>query len=486
MDFAARNPGTMPAPCCYELTSGTSEQTKYGARFDAGIDHEGGALRAIDFGVKYVKSDRDVNNRDWTVNEPSPAASFAADTSILSGYFPGFPGHYPYPIPNVNHNELTRRFAELTSAPGALDAASDICASGSTALGVTTNNNCNTLSGTEEVSSVYALGRFGSDVLGFNVGIRYEDTAVDNSYWVRVFDNSGAEVMGHWGSNSSSFSKVLPSAFVTYRPDDSAVYRAGIWTSYTRPPFFQLGGNSSSSFDPSTNTTTVRMGNPDLKAIEAVNLDLSGNWRTDDGGYYGLGLFYKQLSNYIYDSGTGYINAATVSAGLTQTIQPRNGGDGDVWGIELEGQQNFSAMPAPFNKISIGGNVTVQRSKVDIGTPWGGNQRIQNAPELTGNLGVYYNDGALSLDVLYHYAGEYVSSYDVLGKGGSWDNLWVAPVRSLDLHAGYDLGIVQFDFSIANLLDDYTYWSHVGKDSIAISDVIQSGRTVVASLRYAF
>ena len=37
-----------------------------------------------------------------------------------------------------------------------------------------------------------------------------------------------------------------------------------------------------------------------------------------------------------------------------------------------------------------------------------------------------------------------------------------------------------------NLLNDYTYWSHIGKDSLAISDVVKSGRTVVASLRYTF
>jgi TonB-dependent receptor len=486
MQFSAENPGTMPAPCCYELTAGLSDQKKYGGRFDAGYDFAAeGLLRAINFGAKYITSERHVSNRDYTVSEPSPASSFAADTTILSGYYPGFPGHYDYPIPVIVHSELDRRFKALTATQAQFDAASDICTSGNTSLGVTTNYNCNTLSGTEDVAAGYVSAKFGNDVWEIIPGARYESAKIHNNYWVRDI-NDGVEKLGHFASNNSKFSEFLPSIFFNYRPTPATVYRASIWTSYTRPPFFQLGGSASTKFDPATGTTTVTMGNPDLKPVEALNFDVSGTWTTDSGGFYSAGLFYKRLSHYLYDSGTGYVNGTGLSSGATLTSQPRNGGDGKILGLELEGQQRLSGMPAPFDGISIGGNVTFQSSKVDIGTAWGHDERIQNAPDITGNAGVYYAKGGFSLDILYHYSGAYVAEYDKLSKNGSWDDLWIRPVSRLDLHAGYEFGQVRFDLSVANLLGGYSYWSHIGEDSLAISDVIDSGRTVLASVKYKF
>ncbi|CAL4870064.1 Vitamin B12 transporter BtuB (plasmid) [Asticcacaulis sp. MM231] len=492
MESTALNPGTMPAPCCYEVTSGLSQQEKYGARFDGGYDFDQRLLQSISFGAKYVTSNRDVSNRDYTVTDPDPASSLGADTAAIIGYYPGFPGKYDYLVPIVNHQVVAARYNALTDTQAKLDAASDICTGGGTALGVLTNYNCNTLSGTETVSAAYVMGKFATDTLEIIPGIRYELTDVKNTYWVRNFEpdpddsTNVIEVPGEFQSNKASFTKVLPSVFLNYRPDAKTVYRASIWTSYTRPPMFQLGGSSSSKYDPSTGTTTITKGNPDLKAIDAVNFDANGTWRTSNGGYYGVGIFYKDLSNYIYDSGTGYINSATSGSGAVLISQPKNGGDASVLGIEFEGQQKFDGMPAPFNGLSIGGNLALQTSKADIGTSWGHDERMQNAPDVTANLGLYYAREKVTVDITYHYSGAYVANYDVLGKGGSWDNLWVDPVQHLDVHAGYDFGVVQLDLSIANLFKNYTYYSHIGEKSKAISDIIQSGRTALLTLKYAY
>ena len=482
MDFAARNPGTMPAPCCYELTAGFSDQTKYGGRFDVGYDFEGGALRSIDFGAKYVSSERAVTNRDYTVGEPSPASSFQADTAIFSGYYPGFPGKYEYPVPIINHSELARRFGALTSTQAAFDAASDICTSGSTPEGVFINNNCNTLGGTEKVASAYVMAKFVSGNLEIIPGARYESTKIHNTYFVREVNDVG----DHFDSNNASYSVFLPSIFLNYRTDPNTVYRAAIWTSYTRPPFFQLGGSSSSSYDPSTNTTTVNLGNPDLQPIKAVNFDASGSWRSSEGGYLSIGLFHKVLTDYIYDSGTGYVNGSLNGSGLVKYNQPKNGGEASVSGIEFDAQQKLSSMPAPFDALSIGGNLTLQRSRADTGSAWGHKERMQNAPDVTGNFGIYYARNDVTFDVTYHYSGAYVSGYDIFGKNASWDDLWVRPVQHLDIHAGYNFGRVKLDVSVANVLRNYTYWSHVGEKSLAISDIIQSGRTALVTLKYDF
>jgi len=92
-------------------------------------------------------------------------------------------------------------------------------------------------------------------------GVRFEHSSIHNTFWVIPTEtdpnspNFGNALSGHFDSNHTIYNEVLPSLFVNYRPDPGAVYRAGIWTSYTRPAFVKLGGGVTNS--PSTSGGTV-------------------------------------------------------------------------------------------------------------------------------------------------------------------------------------------------------------------------------------
>jgi hypothetical protein len=45
---------------------------------------------------------------------------------------------------------------------------------------------------------------------------------------------------------------------------------------------------------------------------------------------------------------------------------------------------------------------------------------------------------------------------------------------------------VKLDLSVANLLKGESYWSHIGEHSLALSDVVDSGRTSLLTLKYAY
>ena len=64
---------------------------------------------------------------------------------------------------------------------------------------------------------------------------------------------------------------------------------------------------------------------------------------------------------------------------------------------------------------------------------------------------------------------------------------WTRPIRRTDLHAGYafDNGVM-LDLSVSNLFEDYSYWAHVGRNSLTLSDVVNSGRTTLLTLKYDF
>lgn len=457
-----------------QLTKQYSGQTKWGGRLDFERLFEGSMLQSIKFGGKYSDSSREVTNRDWTNDHFAnllgrPGVTWNQLGIIDGSYESVFPGVYDWSLPKVDHGKLADYFFQYQTA-----ASFDSCDS---SLSFEDNNNCNTQKGSERVAAGYAMARLQAGDLELIPGVRYEHTAIDNTYWVR---RSGA--VGAFESNHTSYNEVLPSLLANYRPAGNSVYRGSLWWSYTRPAFVQLGGGA--QVDIGDTTTTITMGNPNLKPIKAINADLSAEWKVAPGGYLNVGGYYKHLSNYLYDSGSGYQNGTELADNNVITVMPQNGGSGDVYGLELQFRKKFVEAPGLLGGFGIGGSLTRQWTKVDIG---GGIQkRIQNAPEIMGDAQLFWEKGRFSIDMIYHYTGEYVSNYSALGLG-SWDDMWVRPIQTVDVHAGVDLGRgVRIDASVANLFGAYTYWAHIGRNSLALSDVVDSGATSLITLKAKF
>lgn len=340
---------------------------------------------------------------------------------------------------------------------------------------------------TEAVSAAYAMATLRSGNWEILPGVRFEHTAITNTFWAQPVAIHGAEQVGAFANNHTRYNVALPSVFVNYRPDgDGAVYRGSVWTSYTRPAFVQLGGGRSTDIS-SDGQTTITEGNPDLKPIKSLNVDLSGEWQNDSGGHAMLAGYYKRLTDYIYESGSNAANAGESESGNIRFVRPQNGGDGRVLGIEAAVRQTFQGLPAPLDGFGIGANITRQTTRVDLGEEGFAHERIQNAPNLLANAELFYEKGPWSVNLSYHYSGEYVSVYDYLNQGANWDNLWIKPITRVDLHLGYAPNDhLRVDLSVANLTKQHSYWAHVGHETDAISDIVDSGMTSLLTAKYAF
>src|SRR5262249_30206650 len=122
--------------------------------------------------------------------------------------------------------------------------------------------NCNNQGGTEDVSAAYGMLTYRTGAWEITPGMRFEHTFIHTTFWVIPSDVNGNQLTGYPGGNDTIYNEALPSLFVNYRPDPGAVYRAGIWTSYTRPAFVKLG--ASTTVSPSASgATTLTEGNPD-------------------------------------------------------------------------------------------------------------------------------------------------------------------------------------------------------------------------------
>ncbi|HZU63724.1 MAG TPA: TonB-dependent receptor, partial [Novosphingobium sp.] len=456
-----------------QLTEEFSGQNKYGARFDVARDIDGSILQQIRFGAKYAMSHRLFTERDWTNNQfanllGTGGATWQSLGISTSYYNQAFPGVYTFQLPKVNQAALLNYFYKYQSASSL-----DTC--GGTA---TDNWNCDTMRGSEAVSAFYLAGTIKAGNLEVIPGLRYEHTAIHNTYW-QIGD--GDTVASGWASNRTHYNEWLPSLFANYRPNANAVYRADLWWSYTRPAFVQLGGGSTVSVG--DGVTTITQGNPNLKPIQAMNLDVSGQWKFGPETLLSAGGYYKHLRHYMYDNGSGYINSGTLAENTTIYNVPQNGGSGNVYGLEAQMRTRFTGLPAWFGKLGVNLNATHQWTKVDIGG--GVMKKIQNAPNWLANAQLFWEKGPASVDLTFKYTGEYVSGYSALGIG-TWDDLWVRPLKTVDAHVGYKLRQdLRADFSVANVFGAYSYWSHIGHDTLALSDVVDSGRTLLLTLKWS-
>jgi TonB-dependent receptor len=458
-----------------QLDKQYSGQKKGGAKLDVRYDVDDGALRNVQFGVKYSDSARKYTDHDWTTGKYTDG-TLLEDTGLITGYYASvYPGKYDWSTVKLSNSALKALIAENLT-----DASFDSCSS-------LQGYDCNTMRGKEAVAAAYMMANFSYGDLEIIPGLRYEYTRIRNTYWVSPEDDDGNEVAGYFDRNRTTYSVPLPSVFLNWRPSDNSVYRASAWTSYTRPAFVQLGGGV--NYDVSSDgVTTITEGNPDLKPIKSLNLDLSGEWSNEVGGHAMLGVYYKHLRDYIYESGSDAANESSfIESSSVTYVRPENGGDGEVYGLEASLRQRFQGLPELLDGLGVSLNATRQKTRVDLGMDGFHSERIQNAPDLMANAELFYEHGPVSINLSWHYAGEYVSSYDYLNQGADWDNLWVKPSRRVDLHVGYTFGERwRADLSVSNLTKEVSYWAHVGHNSTALSDIVDAGMTGLLTLKYAF
>ncbi|GAA0543930.1 TonB-dependent receptor [Rhizomicrobium palustre] len=453
-----------------QLTIQHSGQDKFGSMLDAQIAL--GESGWIKLGGKHVESWRSTDNTDFTNAIYTDGTKFSTLGLYTENWREVYPGKYGWSVPKIDQDALFKLFHARVTA-----ASSDSCAIPAL-LGI-----CNTQKGREAVSATYVMGNLQLDTLEIQPGLRFEHTEIKNVFWQDAYDKAGHWSSGSFASSRTVYDELLPSLFVNWRPNEAGSYRALIWTSYTKPAFVQLA--SAETITRNDSGTSILAGNPDLKPIKALNGDVSAQWSLADGTYIQTSFFAKALRNYLYNSGSTLVNPALGDE--TQRVQPQNGGDGHVYGLEIEFRREFPEFKGWLSGLGVGANFTRLWTQVDLGSNTAlHHERIQNAPSGMANVQLFYERDGIQFDMLWHYSSAYVSRYDILHQNASWDHEWIQPMQRVDLHLGYALSNgLRVDGSISNLLDDFTYWSHVGQHTTTISDIAETGRTAILTFKYA-
>lgn len=291
------------------------------------------------------------------------------------------------------------------------------------------------------------------------------------------------------GAQGSSFGKVLknekvlnsfdmfPSINLIYTLSNEQNLRASFSRTTARPSFKEL--SFAQIIDPLSNTIfngalhVYGDGGGNLSATYINNYDLRWEVFLKEGQMFSVSGFYKQFED--------PIELVRIPEQQTSTeYQPRNVGDGNLMGLELEFRKNLAFMS--LNNLNLSGNLTLVDSKVEM-TDTEYNSRkslerngedIDNKRVMAGqapyviNAGITYGLRSKGFDagIFYNVKGETLS---IVG-GGIFPDVYVKPFNSLNLSVNKKFGQTQrllIEFKVSNLLNndyDEVYQAYKAQD----------------------
>jgi outer membrane receptor for ferrienterochelin and colicins len=182
-----------------------------------------------------------------------------------------------------------------------------------------------------------------------------------------------------------------PLLHAVYKPDPQKrdQIRMSLTRSYKTPSLYQLVARYVPSLGENSWTQADRMGNPDLKPELATGIDLAFERYLDQGGLLSANVFRRNISNLIRYTTT--YNASTAR----YISSPTNVGDAVTQGLELEAKFRLDQWFQGALPIDVRANASFFHSRVlDVPGP---NNRLDQQPDMTGNLGGDYRLRSLPL-----------------------------------------------------------------------------------------
>jgi len=316
----------------------------------------------------------------------------------------------------------------------------------------------------EETSSAFVEYEWEQDfisntTLRGNIGLRYYATDITSSGV-----SSGVAV-----NLERDYSGVLPTLNLAWELSEDVVLRGSASKNLTRPSLGELSVSGNVNNDPNGSTgLQVSAGNPALEPFESMNYDASLEWYFSDTGAVALGMFYKDIDNFIADesatvpySETGF-PLSLLGVGQTGSTpylykRPMNGSSTDIKGVELSFQSDLTFLPEPFNRLGVVANYTFSDGEFLFENVQGqaGLNQVKNFPGLSehsANFTLYYETDVWGARVSSAYRSDYLT--DGNGTGGDEDERGFHATTNVDLSAFYQLNDnLKLTFEGLNLTD---------------------------------
>jgi len=303
------------------LTSGTSFRNSYNkheieqARFEGVFQFDDSIVSSIDFGLSMTES---VNRAAYSVAERPEWGGYGDPSQYDDDLFqrrrlaPGFDE-----LSGSSSSDLEPYYYE-SNFDGMRSAIADIAAANGETISpcgvVLCANDDYTTDRTveEDQTAVFAQVNFAWENVAMpmhlTIGLRWEDTDVEATS--RVPDYSRLE----WAADNEFFARFdgyttqkqsggydnwLPNIDFDIEVVPDVVLRASSSVTITRPLYSDLQGGTTINETVRFNGGTGNKGNADLDPFESTNFDFSGEWYYDEGSYFSVGYYRKDVENFI-------------------------------------------------------------------------------------------------------------------------------------------------------------------------------------------
>lgn len=305
----------------------------------------------------------------------------------------------------------------------------------------------------EETLAGYVMASFkGTAIVPFsgNIGVRYVSTDDKDTGWSTTTNAAGVTSYTPYGTDHK-YSNVLPSLNVKFSITDELLARFAASEVVTRPNFPDL--DPTVVLNPFFGTASA--GNPNLKPLEAKQVDTSLEWYFSKSGYLYGGAFYKDIHNFQYTA----VESQVYNGSAYETTLQQNGPKGTITGLELGFQDFFTFLPQPFDGLGTALNTTKLYPK----TPAGAEGLEAPLPQLSKNslnAILMYEKGPYSMRVAYNWRSTFIES--IIGSTGNIQASFRKPYGILDMSASYRVtDNITATFSAQNLTQPLraTYYS---------------------------
>lgn len=326
----------------------------------------------------------------------------------------------------------------------------------------------------EDVLAAYGSAKLSIGPAQIVAGLRVEHITQDIDGYI------GNAVSGYTPlSASQDDTSLFPSINVKFDLNDDVVLRLSAQTGVSRPSFSVV--RTGASID-DTNRV-VSAGNPYLEPEKTWGGDVSLEYYLPGSGVASVNAFYRNVSDVLFDSSTVITDDRYSVAGLDRTgysyETTLNGGDGKLYGVELNYMQQFVFLPSGWDGFGFQGNLSLLSGEFE--TPEG---RIVDFPGVSDtivNASLFYENYGLSARISYQWRSDWI---DTLSFNG-WGDQTRKAYENLDLSLRYAVNDHISLYFDANNLTDETYIAYEG-DLDHPTEVEQIGRRVLAGLRFRF
>ena len=256
--------------------------------------------------------------------------------------------------------------------------------------------------------------------LSMILGGRLESTNIEYTGRDVDYDN---EIVTISATEKDNYTNFLPAILFKLNLSENSAFRLSWTNTIARPNYYDLVPYEEYIEEDSELT----LGNPTLKPMKAMNLDLNYESYFSTVGLVSAGIFFKDLNDFIYSY--EYNGTYTGYVGELEITQPKNGAGATVLGFEIALQRQILknlGLYLNYTFADTDSQGVLDRSDLDK-TP------LPGAAKNTYNVSLDYDNNKFSIRVSYNFTDSYIDEFG----SDPLDDRYYDSQAFLDVNASY-------------------------------------------------